>query len=163
MKRVILIAFSALISVGLSFAETDSKALDIIQDIQQGRNNNNAIEDLYVKDDATVAGDLAVTGTITGTGASTLAAASTVGTKKIVTTASTTADMLQYGNVVNGGQTTYTQTFATVYTSVPKVFLQPTVAAAITNGIVPVVLSNQFTVVVGAATNFSWLAIGPKP
>ena len=79
MKRLCL-AFLLLASIAK--AETDTRAFGAINDIQKGRHNQNAIEDLYVtddgliRDDLTVLGDeivggnLVVTGTVTSTGSS---------------------------------------------------------------------------------------------
>jgi hypothetical protein len=46
----------------VAFAETDSRALKVIRDIQRGEPNANAIQDLYVIDDADIDGDINVDG-----------------------------------------------------------------------------------------------------
>ena len=68
--------FITLMSVGFILAsmcmsaqaETDYVAMPVIRDIQKGEQNNNAIVDLYVTDDAQIVGSLAVANlNVTGT------------------------------------------------------------------------------------------------
>jgi hypothetical protein len=68
MKKLFVTLAVVLAGISVSFAEVDPRAMPIIQDIQQGRNNNNAIDDLYVKDDATIGGDIAISGDLTADG-----------------------------------------------------------------------------------------------
>lgn len=143
MKKFISVLCALALCIVSASAETDYVAMPVIQDIQQGVNNGNQITTLRVSGAATIGGKAAV-----------------------VTASATVVDLVQRGAVtVTADATTYTQVFATVYTSVPQVFLQSTLdgAAVKTNTIVPVVSSNKFTVVMGVNTNFQWLAIGPKP
>lgn len=67
MKRV-FVALVTLILAGMCYAETDYRAMPIIKDIQLGRQNNNAIQDLYVKDDAIIVDDMTVGDDLTVTG-----------------------------------------------------------------------------------------------
>jgi hypothetical protein len=69
MKRVFLI-FVGLILAGFCYAETDPKAMPIIQDIQQGRDNANTIKDLKVKATADIGTKLTVGETVIVTPAS---------------------------------------------------------------------------------------------
>lgn len=65
-KRFTTVLVSALIMAGAALAETDSKALGVLDSIRRGRNNSDQIDDLRVRDDATIGGDLTVSGTING-------------------------------------------------------------------------------------------------
>lgn len=61
---------------GLTFAETDPIAMNVLKDIQKGVDNRNQIEDLRVNDDAVIGDDLTVGGVIgvaPATGAASLA------------------------------------------------------------------------------------------
>ena len=70
MKNVILFSAASLLALGVvTYAETDPKALPILQDIQKGKDNSNQIKILRVKGAATIGGALTVAGAVTATGA----------------------------------------------------------------------------------------------
>lgn len=170
MKKLVLFIVPLLIAA-FAHAETDAKALKEIQDIRKGVDNANAIVDLKVKDDADIDGDLNVDGNAVVDGDVsvgddlTVTGDATVASKPVMVsgTNGSAAVLFQFGSVVgDGATTTWTQSFPVVYTSIPKVFIQPTSGEGVTNQS-PTVASNQFTWVVGTTTNFNWFSVGPKP
>jgi hypothetical protein len=58
MKKFLITAL--LLTSMLAHAEVDAKAMKVINDIQEGRDNNNQIKELRVAGDASIGGDVAV-------------------------------------------------------------------------------------------------------
>lgn len=68
MNKFLIASALLLATLTAVYAETDPKAMPIIQDIQQGRDNRNQITTLRVSGNATIGGTIAVTGNTTLSG-----------------------------------------------------------------------------------------------
>jgi len=146
MKKFLVGLFVSVLFVlpAVVIAETDYIALPKIVDIQKGVDNGNQIEVLRVQDSGTVDG------------------------RQIVVGGSATAgDLIQYGAVLQSAAaaTTSTGTFPVVYTTAPKVVVSAVGNGGRTNAlVVSSILTNKFVVTLsGDATNYDWIAIGPRP
>lgn len=74
MKSTITLLVAAFIAVSAALAETDYLAMPYIMDIRDGVVGPNAINDLYVSDDATIVDDASVGGSLTVSGSASVGA-----------------------------------------------------------------------------------------